>query len=65
MGVESDLVSWFFTNECSHPIRFRVALMLIENFEIGRLDFPNRDILKSTHSFLPNETRMSHYASYG
>jgi hypothetical protein len=32
-------------------------LMLIESFEIGRLDFPNRDTLKSTHCFLPNETK--------
>jgi hypothetical protein len=32
-------------------------LMLIESFEIGRLDFPNRDTLKSTHCFLPNETQ--------
>jgi hypothetical protein len=60
MGVESYLVLWVFTNECCHPNRFRVELMLIESFEIGRLDFPNRDTLKSTHCFLPNETEISH-----
>lgn len=43
MGVESYLVLWVFTDECCHPNRFRVELMLIESFEIGRLDFPNRD----------------------
>jgi hypothetical protein len=59
MGVESYLVLWVFTDECCHPKRFRVELMLIESFEIGRLDFPNRDTLKSTHCFLPNETKMS------
>jgi hypothetical protein len=31
--------------------------MLIESFEIGRLDFPNRDTLKPTHCFWPNETQ--------
>jgi hypothetical protein len=35
-------------------------LMLIESFEIGRLDFPNRDTLKSTHCFLPNENKVNH-----
>src|ERR1700756_811361 len=59
MGVESCLVPWVFTDECCHPNRFRVELMLIESFEIGRLDFPNRDTLKSTHCFLPNENKMS------
>ena len=59
MGVESDLVLWVFTDECCHPNRFRVELMLIESLEIGRLDFPNRDTLKSTHCFLPNETTPS------
>src|SRR4029434_1104378 len=49
MGVESYLVLWVFTDECCHPNRFRVELMLIESFEIGRLDFPNRDTLESTH----------------
>jgi hypothetical protein len=39
---------------------FRIELMLIESFEIGRLDFPNRDTLKSTHCFLLNETELSH-----
>src|SRR6202030_779186 len=57
MGVESYLVPGVFTDECCHPNRFRVELMLIESFEIGRLDFPNRDTLKSTHCFLPNETQ--------
>ena len=57
MGVESYLVLWVFTDECCHPNRFRVELMLIESFEIGRLDFPNRDTLESTHCFLPNETQ--------
>jgi hypothetical protein len=60
MGVESYLVLWVFTDERCHPNRFRVELMLIENFEIGRLDFPNRDTLKSTHCFGPNETELSH-----
>jgi|SoiMethySBSTD1v2_1073268.scaffolds.fasta_scaffold1429756_2 hypothetical protein len=55
MGVESYLVLWVFTDECCHPNRFRVELMLIESFEIGRLDFPNRDTLKSIHCFLPND----------
>src|SRR5437762_8879247 len=59
MGVESDLVLWLFTDECCHPNRFRVELMLIESCEIGRLDFPNRDTLESTHCFLPNENKMS------
>jgi hypothetical protein len=27
--------------------------MLKESIEIGRLDFPERDILKGTHGFLP------------
>src|SRR5438874_4763715 len=57
MGVESYLVLWVFTDDCCHPNRFRVQLMLIESFEIGRLDFPNRDTLESTHCFLPNETQ--------
>jgi hypothetical protein len=30
-------------------------LMHIESFDIGRLDFPNRDTLESTHCPLPNE----------
>src|SRR6266480_8023071 len=51
MGVESYLVLWIFTDECCHPNRFRVELLFIESFEIGRLDFPNRDTLKSTHCF--------------
>jgi hypothetical protein len=59
MGVESYLVLWVFTDECCHPNRFPVELMLIESFEIGRLDFPNRDTLKSTHCFLPNEFKLS------
>jgi hypothetical protein len=33
-------------------------LMLVETFEIGRLDFPKRDTLESTHCFLPNETQL-------
>jgi hypothetical protein len=60
MGVERYLVLWVFTDECCHPNRFRVELMLIESFEIGRLDFPNRDTLKSTHYFLLNEMELSH-----
>ena len=56
MRVESDLVRWVFTDERSHPNRFRVELMLIKSFEIGRLDFPNRDTLKSTHCLLRNVT---------
>src|SRR6266446_7629460 len=57
MGVESYLVLWVFTDECCHPNRFRVELMLIESFEIGRLDFPNRDALESTLCLLPNDKR--------
>ena len=49
MRVESCLVLWVFTDECCHPDRFRGELMLIESFEVGRLDFPNRDTLESTH----------------
>ena len=64
MGVESDLVLWVFTDECGHPNRFRVELMLIESFEIGKLDFPNRDTLKSTHCFLNNEPKVSHRANH-
>jgi len=30
MGVESYLVLWVFTDECCHPNRFGVELMLIE-----------------------------------
>ena len=60
MGVESYLVLWVFTDECCHPNRFRVELMLVESFEIGRLDFPNSDTLESTHRFVPNETELSH-----
>jgi hypothetical protein len=55
MGVESYLVLWVFTDECCHPNRFRVELMLIESLEIGRLNFPNRDI----HCFSPNENKLS------
>src|SRR5215469_18494931 len=51
MGVESYLVLWVFTHECCHPNRFRVELMLVESFEIGRLDFPNRETFESTHCF--------------
>src|SRR5262245_25437956 len=54
MGVESHLVLWVLTDECCHPNRFRVDLMLIESFEIGRLDFPNCDTLEPTHCFSPN-----------
>src|SRR5260370_38242917 len=59
MGVESYLVLWVFTDECCHPNRFRVELMLVESFEIGRLDFPNSDTVESTHRFVPNENKMS------
>ena len=55
MGVESYLVLWVFTDECCHPDRFRVELMLIESFEIGRLDFPNRDTLQIYSLLSPNE----------
>src|SRR6266550_3760207 len=58
MGVESYLVLWVFTDEGCHPNRFRVELMLIESFEIGRLDFPNRDTLKSTHCFCLTRIRL-------
>ena len=54
MGVESCLVLSVFADERCHPNRLRVELMLIESLEIGRLDFPNRDTLKSTHCFLAN-----------
>jgi hypothetical protein len=53
MPIENCLVLSVFTDECRHPDRFRVELMLIESFQIRRLDFPNRQILKSTHCFLP------------
>ncbi len=59
MGVESYLVLWVFTDECCHPNGFRVELMLKETFEIGRLDFPDRDTLESIHCFLPNEIELS------
>ena len=52
MGVESYLVLSVFTDECCNPNRFRVELMLIESFKIGRLDFPNRDTLESHSLFL-------------
>src|SRR4026209_1844237 len=58
MGVESYLVLWVFTDECCHPNRFRFELMLIESFEVGRLDFPNRDTLKSTHRFCLTRIRL-------
>ena len=68
IGVESYLVLWVFTDECCHPNRFRVELMLIESFEIGRLDFPNRDTLKSTHCFLANydstKVRFAYFGFY-
>jgi len=51
MGIESYLLLWVFTDERCHPNRFRVELMLIESSEIGRLDFPNCNTLKSTHCF--------------
>lgn len=53
MGGERHLVLWVLTDECCHPNRFRVELMLKESFEIGRLDFPDRDTPNSTHCFLP------------
>jgi hypothetical protein len=56
MGVESCLVLAVFRDECCHPNRFRVELMLVESFEIGRLDFPKGDSLKATHWFLPDGT---------
>src|SRR6266566_5456694 len=59
MGVESYLVLWVFTDECCHPNRFRVELMLIESFEIGRLDFSNCDTLESTHCFCLTRTRSA------
>src|SRR5580693_2532592 len=60
MGVESCLVLWVSTaDECCHPDRFRVELMLIESFEIGRLDFSKRDTLKSTHCFFLTRHEMS------
>jgi hypothetical protein len=43
-------------DECCHPSRFRVELVFIEDFEIGRLDFPKRDTPESTHCFLPNQS---------
>src|SRR6267378_2900728 len=63
MGVESYLVLWVFTDECCHPNRVRVELMLIESFEIGRLDFPNRDTLKSTHCFCLTTIRRKFVSS--
>jgi len=64
MVVESYLVLWVFTDKCCHSNRFRVELMLIESLEVGRLDFPNRDTLKSTHCFLSDELKLS-YGSGG
>ena len=57
MGVESYLVLSVFTDERCHPNRFRVELMLIESLEIGRLDFPNRDTLESTHERVRSPVR--------
>ena len=52
MGVESYLVLWVFTDECCHPNRFRVELMLIEKVSRSEDSIPlNRDTLKSTHCF--------------
>jgi hypothetical protein len=51
MSVESYLVLAVFTDKCCHPNRFRLELMVVESFEIGGLDFPNRDTLESTHCF--------------
>jgi len=53
MSIESYLVLWVFTDECCHPIRLRVELLLIEGIEIGKLDFPDRNTLESMHCFLP------------
>jgi hypothetical protein len=61
MRVENYLVLSVFTDECCHPNRLRVELMLIEGFEIRSLDFPQRDTLKSTHCS-PN-TRITGAAS--
>lgn len=52
MDVERHLVLWMFTDECRHPDRFRVELMHIERFEIGRRDFPNRDTVSPAHCLL-------------
>jgi len=51
MGVESYLVLGSSQTNAAILIASGVELMLIESFEIGRLDFPNRDTLKSTHCF--------------
>jgi hypothetical protein len=40
MGVDSYLVLSVFADECCHLNCFRVESMFIENFQIGRLDFP-------------------------
>ena len=57
MGVESYLVLWVFTDECCHPNRFRVELMLIESFEIGRLDF--LIVILSNVLIIPTSLRSS------
>ena len=59
MGVKSYLVLWVFTDECCHPNRLRVELLLIEIFETGSLNISNRDTLKSIHCFFPNELELS------
>jgi hypothetical protein len=59
MGVESYLVLCVLTDECCHPDRFRVELLLIESLEIRRLDFPNRVLSNLLIVFLPNEKKLS------
>ena len=55
MGTESYIVLRIFTDECCHPNRFRVELMLIESFEIRGLDLPDCDTFESAHCFSPND----------
>jgi len=56
MGVESDFVLWVSRDEGGHANGFRVELMLIESFEIGRRDFAERDSLEFTHCLLAGRT---------
>ena len=51
MGVERGFVLWVSRDEGCHANGFRVELMLVESFEVGRLDLAERDSLEFTHGF--------------
>jgi len=55
MGVESGFDLWVSKDEGCHPNGFRIELLLVERFEIGRLDLAERDSFEFTHGFLANE----------